>query len=242
MSGGAAVRPPPAQAAGLLSTRFRNSAAAERDRLIRRRVKVKARVDRVEGELTSATDELRALEHQIAELAAVASDERGSAEGRARNDPHLLRGRRIRETGVLVLRDHGRDGPIHYREWFELVVAAGYSVLGKRPDAVFLTQVARSPVVRSTTKAGVYQLDRAAPLRLNGQLEEPQGALGALLAGPSSPDELQARNGRHHELSLEIRRVQRSLDEARRSLGEMPEAGGLQDEASDTSSGARGGG
>jgi hypothetical protein len=71
-----------------------------------------------------------------------------------------LRGRRLREVAVQVLRASREVGVvIHYTEWFELVVAAGVTVGGKNPVATFLTQIAKDPAVESVrSRSGLYRL------------------------------------------------------------------------------------
>jgi hypothetical protein len=50
--------------------------------------------------------------------------------------------------------------PIHYRDWFKLVLAEGRTIEGKDPLATFLTQITRSPVVlRQPERPGVYRID-----------------------------------------------------------------------------------
>jgi hypothetical protein len=54
----------------------------------------------------------------------------------------------------------GPGFPIHYRDWYDLLVRAGHRVQGRDPLATFLAQVARSPVIRSAApNRGVYILD-----------------------------------------------------------------------------------
>lgn len=71
-----------------------------------------------------------------------------------------LRGRRLREIAVEVLRQRRKPGEIvHYREWYELVVAAGIRVAGRDPLATFLTQISQAPEVRSVRpRSGLYRL------------------------------------------------------------------------------------
>ena len=71
-----------------------------------------------------------------------------------------LRGRRLREVAVQILRSSRDVGVvIHYTEWFELVIAAGVTVGGKNPVATFLTQIAKDPAVESVRpRSGLYRL------------------------------------------------------------------------------------
>lgn len=71
-----------------------------------------------------------------------------------------LRGERLREVAGEVLWRHFRAGDVvHYKQWFELVVADGYGIGGKNPAATFLTQVARvDSVERVGRRSGLYRL------------------------------------------------------------------------------------
>jgi|SRR5579862_5236012 len=75
-----------------------------------------------------------------------------------------LRGERLREVALDVLRQKAGDGtPIHYREWFTALSDAGFRVLGKDPLATFLTQVSRiDRVERIGRRTGLYRLRLAA--------------------------------------------------------------------------------
>jgi hypothetical protein len=75
-----------------------------------------------------------------------------------------LRGQRLRDVAVQVLRDQHRTGePIHYRAWFELVRRQGYSVAGKDPLATFLAQISRADEIEPVgRRSGLYLLRPAA--------------------------------------------------------------------------------
>lgn len=69
-----------------------------------------------------------------------------------------LRGRRLQEVAVEVLRRHRGHAPIHYREWFSFLRAEGYEVSGRDPLATFLTQVSRAEgVERVGARSGLYR-------------------------------------------------------------------------------------
>lgn len=74
-----------------------------------------------------------------------------------------LRGHRLREVAVQVLRDQHQTGePIHYRTWFELVRQQGHAVAGKDPLATFLAQVSRAQDVEQVgRRSGLYLLRAA---------------------------------------------------------------------------------
>lgn len=74
-----------------------------------------------------------------------------------------LRGRRLQEIAVALLREKkGLGTEVHYREWYDLLVAAGARISGKDPVATFLTQIARAPGVESVRpRSGMYRLSAA---------------------------------------------------------------------------------
>lgn len=98
-----------------------------------------------------------------------------------------VKGRRLREVAGRLLWSWQGAEEIHYRQWFERVLAAGYAIGGKDPVASFLTNVRDSPAVTRGSEQGYYRLD------------------------PSSIERIgQARN----ELKAELADVQRSLERA----------------------------
>ncbi|HEV7805411.1 MAG TPA: hypothetical protein VGO80_06320 [Solirubrobacteraceae bacterium] len=74
----------------------------------------------------------------------------------------------------------GAGVAVHYREWYAMLQAAGYVVLGARPHGAFLTNVRASPCVRKTDTPGTYLLDAHAPARLTAELAEQQAAFAAI--------------------------------------------------------------
>src|SRR4029078_3888430 len=75
-----------------------------------------------------------------------------------------LRGERLREVATEVLWRHYSVGDVvHYKQWFDSVVAEGHRIGGKNPAATFLTQVARvSTVERMGRRSGLYRLTKSA--------------------------------------------------------------------------------
>jgi hypothetical protein len=140
-----------------LSDEFKTSAAMERATLLTR------------------YEEARALSEHHAQLAEQAAREAGRYAKTIRELGELLeiedqlsivqlsdqlRGERLREIATDVLWRHHRAGDIvHYKQWFDLVVADGYRIGGKNPAATFLTQVARVQTVeRVGRRSGLYRL------------------------------------------------------------------------------------
>lgn len=70
-----------------------------------------------------------------------------------------LRGQRLREVAVEVLRRRGDGDAVHYREWFSLMRAEGWEVRGRDPLNTFLTEVGRTDgVERVGQRTGLYRL------------------------------------------------------------------------------------
>jgi hypothetical protein len=194
------------------SARFVRAVAAERAELERHR----ARLAHEARELRTA---LTRIEHGLAEidercelldrLTGPAQGEREPAAERRDEAPEgaVLRGPAIRERAVEALLESGREA-LHYRRWFELVTGEGAMIAGKDPLAVFLTQITRSPVIRRGPRAGVYELDRAAPERLAKTLERLQRELARTATD----------RARRAHITAEIGRVEKALEEAARVL------------------------
>jgi septal ring factor EnvC (AmiA/AmiB activator) len=203
------------------SARLVRAVAAERAELERHRARLTAEA----GELRSA---LARIEHGLAEI-----DERcgllerlAPAAPPAESEPadttrSVLRGPAIREAAVKALTASGRD-QLHYREWFELLTGDNrHVVAGKDPLAVFLTQLSRSPAVRKGPGAGVYELDIQAAPRLRDQIDGLQRELRELSATGAA--DLAAIRARRTQLSAEISRAERALEEVTRVLSPAPE-------------------
>lgn len=145
-----------------LSEDFRESAIAERDKLIGRYEKARSEHE----ELLQLSNEaaLEAERHlktirELGELLGI-EDQLSIVE----LTPEL-RGERLRSVAADIVFRHFKPGdpPFHYKQWLELVVADGHRVGGKNPSATFLTQVAHvSGVVRIGRRTGMYQVVAAA--------------------------------------------------------------------------------
>jgi hypothetical protein len=109
-----------------------------------------------------------------------------------------LRGPEIRTQAVrMLLADPAAPEALRYRDWFQRLLGAGLVIAGKEPRAVFLTQLTRSPVVRKSTQAGIYELDRHAPERLRRMLDDLQAQLRELTASSAvAANVATARGGR----------------------------------------------
>jgi hypothetical protein len=123
-----------------------------------------------------------------------------------------IKGRELRRVAGRLLWSAQRDREIHYREWFERVIAAGYAVGGKDPVASFLTNVRDSPAVRRGSAQGSYRLD---------------------------PDSLEAVAQQIAETQAELVDVERSIERANASEGRRA-ADALEGHRDDLKQGLRG--
>jgi hypothetical protein len=210
-----------------ISNRLRRAAAAERALVAQRRARVEGARARVQTELERLDRELADIDHHIhllAQIAPGAQEEPPHRNGdtRPRLDPgapRVLRGPAIRQTAVRALvEQYPPVEAIHYRDWYRLLQEHGYAVAGKKPLAVFLSQVSRSPVMRKSTAAGVYALDRDAVERIRRELSELEAQLHELTGGPGTGPAGGGVQARRRELLLAIGRHERALAEALRGV------------------------
>jgi hypothetical protein len=218
------------------SPRLLRAVAAERGDLERRRDGLLERRRRVQGELDEIEGSLAELAERLMLIGRLAGedslpDQSADAEHDAQEakSASALRGPAIRAAAVRVLLAHPhRPEALHYRDWFKLLTEAGYSVAGKDPVAVFLTQLSRSPVVRRGTQSGVYELEPQAPARLRGRLQDLQAQLRELTTtAASETTDLSAIRGQRMAVNLEIGKVEKALEEAEETLSKGPESPGL---------------
>lgn len=216
------------------SHRLRAAAQAEqvnldrhRQRLLTERKRLQAELDQIEHALSEVEDRL-ALIGRIVPPGDSVGDGGSESDGRsteridrAVGSAETLRGTAIRETAIrLLVRSPEARGPIHYRRIFEMLTEAGYAVAGKNPLASFLTQLGRSPLMRKTTEAGVYELDFGAADRLRRELARLQSELRTVTSSSAPQDDLGAIRERRDSILSEMARVERALDEVSRVLDE----------------------
>jgi chaperonin cofactor prefoldin len=206
------------------STRLLRAAAAERAELERHRARalqerdsLRGKLERIEGVLAEIEDRRRLLE-RLAPSAPSAAKQTPDLAAPQANPYRELRGPVIRETAVRLLADQVDTDAMHYRQWFELLISAGYRVAGKDPLAVFLTQVSRSPAIRKATQPGVYELDRGSQRRLAVQLERLQREMQEVTSTSAAHSDLTAIRARRSQLASEISQVEKALEEAERVL------------------------
>lgn len=180
------------------------------------RANLRDELDRIEVAL-GEIDDRDAL---LSRIAPDTSPDRGENAGSRASAPaaapgEILRGPAIRRVALRVLLDQPeRPEAMHYRHWYELVTQAGYSVAGKDPLAVFLTQLSRSPLVTRGTQTGVYAVDLKAPRRLRERLSGLHLQMRALASTPETTADLAAIGERRAELTAQTARAERALEEA----------------------------
>lgn len=141
------------------SEAFLGQAAAEREQLLQHVREAELAVKDLAGRLSAAE---KALAIQRAALLEVEEILGLSPQLALQGDGIRLGGRALRDKALEILEAQRIDGPIHYTEWFNLLVAEGYSVRGQNPLATFLSQISRDERIEPLgAKSGKYQL--AAP-------------------------------------------------------------------------------
>ncbi|MDB4927680.1 MAG: hypothetical protein JWM10_164 [Myxococcaceae bacterium] len=213
------------------------AATAERERVHRELQRLVEREREIADELVAVRSARAQLEDELTMLNRFAHADEGTMAPRPQlravpqppsdvpptgDGAHILRGARIRETAVRLLASTAHaDEAVHYRTWFELLTSQGYTPAGKDPLATFLTQLSRSPVVRRTTSAGMYELDLNFPETAQRRVDHLREELTQAQNLPSdaSIQDIDAARERRAALTADIEATERAIEEARRSLG-----------------------
>jgi len=134
-----------------------NPIEAEYRAVATRVVEQRERAQRVRALADQLEENASRDEHLLEELAALLGR---SAQLRLEDLDRRLRGQRLREVAMEILRrEVGPGAPIHYKEWYGLLLAAGYRVGGRDPVATFLAQVHRCDNLESIgRRTGRFQL------------------------------------------------------------------------------------
>jgi hypothetical protein len=140
-----------------LSPAFRDTAIAEREALVVRYEECRTRSEHHAELAAEAAREAERYARTIRELGELLELEDQLSIVQLSDQ---LRGERLRDVAGEVVWRHFRAGDVvHYKQWFDLVVADGYRIGGKNPAATFLTQVARvESVKRVGRRSGLYEL------------------------------------------------------------------------------------
>lgn len=129
----------------------------EYEQMLVRLEKGRERAQRLRELAEQATDQVMADERLVRSLAEVLGV---SSQATIHDLGGALRGQRLREVAVDVLKKHLQPGEeVHYREWFELLRGEDVVVAGRDPLATFLSQVSRSDAVEAVGgRSGRYRL------------------------------------------------------------------------------------
>jgi hypothetical protein len=140
-----------------LSPAFKETATAEREALLVRYEECRLRSEHHAELAAEAAREAERYARTIRELGELLELEDQLSIVQLSDQ---LRGERLRDVAAEVVWRHFRAGDVvHYKQWFDLVVADGYQIGGKNPAATFLTQVARvASVKRVGRRSGLYEL------------------------------------------------------------------------------------
>jgi hypothetical protein len=162
------------------SSSLTRAAGSEFDRIDRLLAGLGQRRAALEAQLADLDAEMSALRERQ-QLLQLLVPETGSASGSLSTPPitaaKVVKGRALRRVAGRLLWQLQGDGEIHYREWFERVMAVGYVVRGKEPAAAFLTNVRDSPAVTRGSRPGYYRLDPSSRERLTQALAEAHAEL-----------------------------------------------------------------
>ena len=123
------------------------------------------------------------------------------------------------EASRILAERVGVRTPIHYRDWYDLVIGEGFVVVGKRPLSTFLTGASRSSVVKKGHSSGTYLLEPRLLEPLRAQLLELHGEL-ADVEQVAKSDERASLHLRQHAVNLKasIRKLERQIEEGHRAM------------------------
>ena len=143
--------------AGAVELPMTESLMREYEQMLVRLEKGRERAQRLRELADQAADQVVADERLVRSLAEVLGV---SPQATIHDIGGALRGQRLREVAVEVLKKHLNPGEeVHYRQWFELLRDEDIAVAGKDPLATFLAQVSRSDAVEAVGgRSGRYRL------------------------------------------------------------------------------------
>lgn len=159
-------------------------------------------------------EELVEVEHSTPTAEAVATVSAGPT--------RAVKGRELRRTAARLLWAWMGTSPVHYREWFERVLAEGYATSGKDPAASFLTNIRDSPAVVRDSSQGFYALDPTSVDRVSQAIAEAEAELADVersleraYAGDAQRGSVDALRTHRHRLKQQLKRLQADLQELR---------------------------
>jgi hypothetical protein len=134
-----------------------NPIEAEYTAVLARVVEQRERAEQVRALADQLEENATRDEYLLRELAGLLGHD---AQLRLEGLDKRLRGQRLREVALEILRrEIGPGAPIHYKDWYGLLLAAGHKVGGRDPVATFLAQVHRcGEVERIGRRTGRFRL------------------------------------------------------------------------------------
>jgi chromosome segregation ATPase len=209
-------------ASGRTSGVLIRAARAEQSRIEKELESLRQRRNALAGELAELdrqAGELRERERLLAAI--VEPDQRSQASTDPSPTPaRTLKGRELRRVAGQLLWSAQRDEQIHYREWFERVLAAGYAVGGKNPAATFLTNIRDSPAVARAAGQGYYRIAPVSRRQITEAIAETQAELadvGDVLTrarnDPDLRDRIDTLRDHRQRLTHRLRRLEADADE-----------------------------
>jgi septal ring factor EnvC (AmiA/AmiB activator) len=200
----------------LPSAALRRTARSELARIDRAMTRIQQRRAALLGQLAELDEEVEIYDQRkrlLEELAYVEHAVPTPAQA-LRPAKGAIKGRQLRRVAGQLLWSAQGDREIHYREWFERVIAAGYAVGGKDPVASFLTNIRDSPAVRRGSVPGRYRLDPDSLETIAQQIAETQAELADVEKSIERTDASteQRLTGALHEHRDELKQSLRGLE------------------------------
>jgi hypothetical protein len=165
----------------------------------------------------------------LAELAQVEQARPSAETGVARPQAatRAVKGRELRRAAGRLLWGWERTGEVHYREWFERVLAEGYATGGKDPAASFLTNIRDSPAVVRGSAQGFYRLDPSSIDRVGqaigearAELTDVQQSIERAYDGESQSGTVESLRTHRDRLKQQLKRLEADMQELRYVFGE----------------------
>lgn len=197
-----------------LAMNIERNAQRSRERLDAYRRQIEQRIEALRTEFEQLKGELAWINDRT-ELLARLADDRYAAHGTT-----VLQGADLREQAVIVLATRiGADRPVHYKDWYDETLRAGFAILGRRPTAKFLTAATRSRLVIRVDEPGFYRFDPDVRPCLAQEAEKLRTELETVDAHVEHQHQLSPVMRKHRTgLLASLRRVERQLAEADRIL------------------------
>jgi DNA-directed RNA polymerase beta subunit len=144
---------------GSLSADFRVAAQRQREILIARIRELREGADHVRCLADQLEAEADEAGRQVTRIGLVLGIE---PQLELDDADEVLRGRRLRDVAVAILRERNPAEPVHYTEWYAWLEEQRVRVAGQDPVATFLATVSRDPAVeRVGRRSGRYRLRAA---------------------------------------------------------------------------------